>query len=182
MNTAIDPQAIINRSIGFLRLDDATYEEVEHDQNGTVQAAVVVVVASLLAGIGGLGEGGLGFVAALVVGIISWFIISYVIFFIGTRLLASSQTQADPGQLLRTVGFAQVAGALGILAFIPVLGALAALVAFVWGIVMTVKGVQHALEMSMARAVVTSVAGWLVAGIISGIIFRILGIDLGVNA
>ena len=180
MNASLNPQSIIDRSIGFLRLDDPTYEEVEHDNNATTQAAVVVAVAAIAAAIGGLGEGGLGFIAGFIVAIISWFIISYVIFFIGTRLLASSQTQADVGQLLRTVGFAQVAGVLGILGFIPVLGDLAALVAFVWGIVMTVKGVQHALEMTLVRAIVTSVAGWIIAGLIGGLIFRILGIDLGV--
>lgn len=180
MNASLNPQSIIDRSMGFLRLNDPTYEEVEHDNNGTAQAAAVVVVASLASAIGGLGEGGLGFVAALVVGIISWFITSYAIYFIGTRLLASSTTEADVGQLLRVVGFAQVAGVLGILGFIPVLGDLAALIAFVWGIVMTVKGVQHALEMSPMRAAVTSVVGWLVAGIVAGIIFRILGLDLGV--
>lgn len=182
MNAAVDPQAIINRSIGFLRLDDATYEEVEHDTNGTAQAAVIVVVTSIAAGIGGLGEGGRGFVAALVVGIISWFITSYAIYFIGTRLLPSSTTQADVGQLLRVVGFASVAGVVNVIGFIPVLGPLLAFVAGIWGIVMTVKGVRHALEMSMGRAIVTSIAGWLAAGIIGAIIFAILGVDVGVTS
>lgn len=181
MNASVDPQALINRSIGFLRLDDATYEEVEHDTNATAQAAVIVVVTSIAAGIGGLGEGGLGFIAALVVSILSWFITSYAIYFIGTRLLASSQTQADVGQLLRVVGFASVAGIVNVIGFIPVLGPLLAFAAGIWGIVMTVKGVRHALEMSMGRAIVTSIAGWLVAGIIAAIIFAILGVDVGVN-
>ncbi len=180
MNATVDPQAIINRSIGFLRLNDPTYEEVEHDNGATVQAAVVVVVASLAAGIGGLGEGGTGFIAALVVGIISWFITSYAIYFIGTRLLASSSTQADVGQLLRVVGFASVAGVLNVFGFIPVLGPLVAFAAGIWGIVMTVKGVMHALEMSVGRAIVTSILGWLIAGIIGAIIFGILGVDVGV--
>lgn len=181
MNASLNPQSIIDRSIGFLRLNDPTYEEVEHDNGATSQAAVVVVVAALAAAIGGLGEGGMGFIAGFVVAIISWVITSYAIFFIGTRLLASSTTQADVGQLLRVVGFASVAGVVNVIGFIPVLGPLLALAAGIWGIVMTVKGVKHALEMSTGRAIVTSVAGWIVAGIIGAIIFAILGVDLGVT-
>lgn len=179
MNAAINPQAIIDRSMGFLRLNTPTYEEVEHDQGATSQAAVVVVVASIAAAIGGLDDGANGFIGALVVGILSWFITSAVVYFVGTRLTASTQTEADLGQILRTLGFAQVAGVINVIAFIPVVGVLAALAAFVWGIVMTFKAIQQSLEMSPARALVTAVIAWLAAAIIAGIIFSIMGIDLG---
>jgi len=179
VNASLNPQSMIDRSIGFLRLDDPTYEEVEHDNDATTQAAVVVGVAALAAAIGSLGEGGLGFVAGFVVAIVSWVIASYAIYFIGTRLWPSSTTQADVGQVLRVVGFASVAGVVNVLGFIPVLGPLLALVAGIWGIVMTVKGIKHALEMSTVRAIVTAIAGWIVAAIIAAIIFSILGVDLG---
>jgi len=182
VNASLNPQSIIDRSMGFLRLDDATYEEVEHDSNATSQAAVVVAIAALAAGIGGLGEGGTGFIAGFVVAIASWVIASYAIFLIGTRIWPSASTQADAGQLLRVVGFASVAGVVNVLGFIPVLGPLLALVAGIWGIVMTVKGVKHALEMSTGRAIVTAVAGWILAAIIAAIIFAILGVDLGPTA
>jgi hypothetical protein len=182
VNASLNPQSIIDRSMGFLRLDDPTYEEVEHDASATTQAAVVVAVVALAAAIGGLGEGGLGFVAGFIVAIVSWVITSYAIFLIGTRLWPSTSTQADVGQLLRVVGFASVAGIVNVLGFIPVLGPILALVAGIWGIVMTVKGVKHALEMSTGRAIVTAVAGWILAAIIGAIIFAILGVDVGVSA
>jgi len=50
-------QSIIDRAIGIVKLDDATYESIEHDQSATTQAAVVVGIAAVAGGIGALGMG-----------------------------------------------------------------------------------------------------------------------------
>ena len=46
-----------DRMKGAAMLDVETYEEVEHDENLTVQAATVVLIAALARGIGGFNDG-----------------------------------------------------------------------------------------------------------------------------
>ena len=50
--------SFVERVIGALRLDAATYEEVEHDPSSLGQAAGVVAVAALAAAIGTASRGG----------------------------------------------------------------------------------------------------------------------------
>ena len=44
---------MIPRLVGALKGDIATFEEVEHDESATVQAAVIVTISAVLAGLGG---------------------------------------------------------------------------------------------------------------------------------
>ncbi len=39
---------MINRIIGVLKLDSATFEEIEHDQTATTQAAMVVLAVAIM--------------------------------------------------------------------------------------------------------------------------------------
>ena len=64
--TAIGGSTMVDRMIRAAKLEDAVYEEVEHDQSATVQAFWVVVIASVAAGIGGLAAGLTGLAASLV--------------------------------------------------------------------------------------------------------------------
>ena len=47
--------SFVDRVIGAIRLDPATYEEVEHDTDATWQAALVVAVAAIFSGVGSSG-------------------------------------------------------------------------------------------------------------------------------
>jgi hypothetical protein len=164
--------------MGILQLDDATYESIEHDSNATTQAAIIVILAGLASGIGAIGDKWYAFIVNPIAQIISWVVGSAVIYFVGTRLIPSRETEADMGQVLRLLGFASVAGIANVLGFIPVLGWIIALVAGIWGIVMTVKGIMHALEMSVGRAVATAVLAWIAIGIVSAIFLGIFGVGL----
>ena len=44
--------SFVDRVIGAIRLEPATYEEVEHDTDATWQAALVVAVAAIFSGVG----------------------------------------------------------------------------------------------------------------------------------
>ena len=46
-------RSIWDRMKGAAMLDIPTYEEVEHDENLTTQAAMVVLIAALARGVGG---------------------------------------------------------------------------------------------------------------------------------
>ena len=104
-----------------------------------------------------------------------------MIFFVGTRLIPSGQTEADLGQVLRLLGFATVPGIANILGFIPVLGAIIALVAAIWGIVLTVKAIMHAMEMSVGRAIATAILAWIAIIIVAAIFGAIFGIGSAIS-
>lgn len=146
-----------------LRLDPAVYEEIEGDTSATGQALMVVVLAALCAGLGGAGLGGIQGVIGLVIGsILGWLLWAAIIYLVGGRLLAQSQTQVDMGQLLRTMGLAQSPGLLRIFGIVPLLGGLVVLVAQVWMLAAMVVAVRHALDYtSTARAVVVVMLGFL---------------------
>jgi hypothetical protein len=175
--SSMNYQPIVDRAIGVLTLKDPVYEEIEHDQNATTQAAIVVVVAGLAAGIGSINDHWYSILVSPVGALIAWAVGSYFIYMVGTRLLPSATTEADLGQVLRLIGFAAVPNVLNVLGFVPVLGWILGVIAAILGIIITVKAVMHALEMSVGRAIVTAI----VAGIVEGIVLLIIGAIFGVG-
>lgn len=175
-------QSFVERMMGAARLQVATYEEVEHDRSATGQAALVVVLASIAAGIGALGSGGgirfllLAAVAALV----GWLIWAAIIWFVGTKMLPQSQTEADIGQLLRTMGFAASPGLLRIFEIIPFIGGLIALIIAIWMLVTMVVAVRQALDYdNTLRAVGVCVVGWIIQLVIIWLIGSMAGVGAG---
>jgi hypothetical protein len=155
--------SLIERAIGAAKLDVATYEEVEHDPNALGQAMTVVVVAALASGIGGLRGGVMPAIVGVFGALVGWFIWAFLTYIIGTKLLPEPQTQADMGQLLRTIGFSAAPGVLNVLQIVPILGMLVALVAGVWQLVAMVIAVRQALDYkSTGRAVGVCLIGFVV--------------------
>jgi len=157
-------QSFVQRMIGAAKLDVATYEEVEHDKSATWQAALVVVLAAIATGIGVMAGGSLQlFLMAAIAALIGWVIWAAIIWLVGTKLLPEAQTEADIGQLLRTLGFASSPGLLRVLGFIPVIGGLVFLVVQVWMLITMVIAVRQALDYNSTwRAVGVCLIGWLV--------------------
>lgn len=152
----------IERMIGAAKLDTRVYEEVEADRTATPQALAVVVLASAAAGIG-IGEGLRGLLFGTAAGLLGWVVWAWLIYFIGTRWLPESGTQADTGELLRTIGFATSPGILRVLGVVPLLGPIVFVVTTVWTLVAVIVAVRQALDYrSTARAVGVCVIGWLV--------------------
>jgi hypothetical protein len=152
----------VERMIGAAKLDTRVYEEVEADQSATPQALGVVVLASVAGGLG-VGAGVTGIVAATVAGLVGWAIWAWLIYFIGTRWLPEPGTQADVGQLLRTMGFATSPGILRVVGLVPVLGPIVFIVTAVWTLVTVVVAVRQALDYrSTGRAIGVCLIGWLV--------------------
>jgi len=159
-----------NRIIRAGKLDVTLYEEVEHDKTAMGQAIGVIVLSSLATGIGfGIGLKGMGIHA--IGAIFSWYIWAYLTYFIGTRFLAEPQTEADHGQLLRTIGFASAPGLLRVLGIVPGIRAIVLLVTSIWELVAMVIAVRQALDYtSTLRAVGVCFLGWIVKMIILGVI------------
>ncbi|MEA2514861.1 MAG: hypothetical protein QOF33_2074 [Thermomicrobiales bacterium] len=171
--------SLIGRMMGAARLDAATYEEVERDTNATTQAAIVVVLAAIASGIGALGDDdpGKAFIAGVVGGILGWIVFAAAAYVVGTKLLSTAGTEADLGQLMRTIGFAYTPYLLNVVGFIPVLGWIVGLIAGIWVIVTTVVALRHALEMSTGRAIVTAIISAILAAIALGIVYAIFDVS-----
>ena len=155
---------LFDRMLRAAKLDSMLYEEVEHDTTATSQAVAVVLLSSVAAGIGSPVGGGLGMMfTGAIIALVSWFLWSYVVYFIGTRLLPEPQTEADYGQLLRTIGFSSAPGVLRVVGFIPFLGWLIGLIASVWMLVAMVVAVRQALDYrGNGRAIVVCLIGFVV--------------------
>ena len=89
----------INRIIRACKLDVSLYEEVEADKTATFQAALVVVLSSLAAGVGALSLGASNFLMAPILSLVSWYIWAYLIYFIGAKLFPEPTTKSDQGEL-----------------------------------------------------------------------------------
>ena len=139
-------------------LDVATYEEVEHDQQATGQAAIVVIIVAVCSAIGAIWRGGPSIIIAPVGAILAWLLWSAVTYVIGDKLLGGT---ASWGELLRTLGFAQAPGVLMIFGIIPLLGGVVRLVVALWLLVTGVVAIRQALDFSTGKAVVTAILGWL---------------------
>ncbi|MGD2154745.1 MAG: YIP1 family protein [Gemmatimonadales bacterium] len=147
------------RMVGAATLNIATYEEVEHDQTATGQAAGVVALVAIAGAIGSYGMGGLvGSIGQLVSAFIGWVVWSAVTLLIGTKVFGGT---ADMGEMLRTLGFAQSVGVVKILGIIPLLGWIAGLAAGLWMLVCGVVAVRQALDFTTGKAIGTVILGWL---------------------
>jgi hypothetical protein len=172
------------RVIGVLRLDPNTYEEIERDESATTQALTVVVLAGLAQGIGAISsEEGPGLIGALLQGVLGWVVFSVIAYFVGTTLFATPNTSATIGQVLRTVGFAQAPKVLVALGFIPILGWIAGIVAWVWFVAAAIVALRHAFDFTIERAIGTAaiaLLGWILLGVVLAVIFGIGGAILGI--
>lgn len=152
------------RMMGAAQCDVATYEEVEHDKNALGQAAVVVILSSLAAGIGTLNNGGgVGLLLGSTIGsMLSWAVWALTTYLVGTKLLPEPSTQADLGQLLRTTGFAAAPGVLRIFGIIPLLAVPINVITAIWMLFTMIIAVRQALDYSTTRrAVGVVVIGWI---------------------
>ena len=158
-----------DRILRACKLEADVYEEVEADQAATPQAALVVVLSAVAAGIGNSASAGIfGLIVFAIAALIGWYVWAYLTYFIGTRLLPEVQTEADYGQLLRTLGYASAPGLIRVLGIIPGIGGLFFPLAFIWMLIATVIAVRQALDYtSTLRAVGVCVLGWIVYAVIA---------------
>ena len=166
-----------DRIIRAAMLDANLYEEVEADKGAMNQALLVVVLSSVAAGIGSIGQVGLtGLLIGTITALIAWFFWAWLTYIIGTKLLPEPQTQADVGELLRTIGFSSSPGLIRILGIIPGLAVVVQLAAMIWMLVAMVIAVRQALDYtSTLRAVGVCCIGWVIQMLIIMFLFSVFG-------
>ena len=164
----------VNRIIRACKLDVNLYEEVEADKSATFQAAGVVVLSSLAAGVGTLSLGTSNFLMAPLLSLVSWFVWAYVVYFIGVKFFPEPTTEADHGQLLRAIGFSSAPGLIRVFGIFPNLMNIAFIVAAIWMLVAMVIAVRQALDYkSTWRAVGVVVTGFLIQSVISFMMLKL---------
>ncbi len=167
----------VERMTRAAKLDTQLYEEVEADKNTMGQAMGVVALSSLAGGIGFMQNAGLtGLFIGTVGALIGWYVWAFLTYMIGTKLLPEPQTQADLGELLRTIGFSSAPGVLRIFGIIPGLGMLVNLLTSVWMLIAMVIAVRQALDYhSTYRAIGVCIIGWVIQAALFAVILSITG-------
>jgi len=149
-------------------LESDLYEEVEADGGSTGQALLVVVLSAVAAGVGGIENHGVAGIAWYSLwSLAGWWLWAYIAYLIGTRLLPGPETEADHGELLRTIGFSSAPGVLRIFGVIPSLAAPVFLLCTAWMLVAMVVAVRQALDYAgTGRAIAVCAIGFPVYALI----------------
>ena len=163
---------LVDRVIGVFKLDKDVFEEIEHDANATIQAAMIVGIAAVVSGFGGaiwaaIGDGSVigSFFGSLVSIFIGWFLWSAITFYVGTTLFKGKATLDE---MLRVIGFAHAPQMLGV---IPCIGPI---VGGIWSLVAGFIAVRQGLDLDDTNAFLTIVVGFIpyvIARWILGLVF-----------
>jgi hypothetical protein len=163
---------MLARIIGVFKLDVKTFEDIEHDTSLTLPAAVIVLLVSLVSGVGnGLFNGFIhksffsGFLGSLIGVLLGWLLWSIVTWFVGTRLFKG---EADLSQMLRVIGFAYIPMVLSI---IPCVGGV---IGIVWAIAAGFIAIRQGLDLDDMRTFFTVVVGALAYIVLTALLNLIL--------
>ena len=138
--------SFLNRIYRAIKIDPDLYEEVEHDKSATYQAASVVILSSLAAGVGAIHLGASNFLLGPALSLINWFIWAFFVFIIGTKLFPDKQTKSNVGEVLRTIGFASAPGIIRVFGITPELMGVTFIGAQFWMLACMVVAVRQALD------------------------------------
>ncbi len=158
---------LISRIVRAAKLDATVYEDVEADRSAMRQATVAVVLSSIATGIGGMNPDPFHIILGIVAALVSWYAWAYMIYIVGAKLFPEADTEADHGQLLRTLGFASAPGLFRGFGQVPIVGEAIFLGASVWMLAATVVAARQALDYtSMPRAIAVCIIGWIAYGVV----------------
>lgn len=175
---------MIQRMIGAALFNADTYEEIEADPGAIGQAILVVIIVTICGTVGGviaglIGDASpvkllLGIIAGLVFGIVRWAIWVSVLSLVGGMMLRTGSTQTSWAEIGRVVGFAYTPGILSIFSFVPFIGWLFPLVAWVWTLAAVTMAVRQALDFESTGRAIAVVLLSAVIGFIPWIIVVIV--------
>ena len=113
----------------------------------------------------------------------SWALWALVTWLIGATILKTETTEADWGQLARGTGFAQTPGLLNLFSFVPAVGGLISLAAFVWTFVAMVVAVRQSLDYtSTLRAFFVILIAAIPVLIMNALVFVLTGGDIAIQS
>ncbi len=179
---------MLDRIIGVVTLKAPVYRQIADDQTATSQAAIIVIIATLVRGffqglvtttssgtvqvnvVGAI----LGAIVTVIVGLIAWVFSAWVLAFVAQRL----DGKTDTSEMMRVTGFVQVFSVVAVLnilvAISPMLGCITGLIGLAVGILSLIGyliGVREAAEFTTGKAVVAAI----IAAIVNFIIIALIG-------
>lgn len=167
---------MLQRILRAIRLDPTVYREVADDQKAMSEAAIIVVVVTFLSAVGSAVASGnfigtllVNLIAGILVGWIGWAAITY---FVGKTLFKG---QTDIPEMMRVLGYASAPKFLGILAIIPCVGWIAAVIGWILALIAGVIAIREAMEFDTTNAVITMVISWFIAFVITMAIGLLFG-------
>lgn len=170
----------VQRVVGAATLNVAAYEDIEGDKGATWQALVIVVLSSLAVGfaqavdwfiagavttgaMSGAASAIVAFIGYTILAVVGWLMWVIITLIVGTKILPEPETSSNMGELVRTVGFAQVPGIFRIFSAIPILGYVVTFVVWVWMLAAFVIAARQALDYkSTGRAIAVVLIGGVV--------------------
>jgi hypothetical protein len=167
-----------DRMVGALRLDSATYEEIEADKKATGEAAFVVVASALVAAAGyALRQGGTvnGGLFGAIAELLGWALFALCAYLVGGRLLPGPNTKTGWGEIARTIGYAHTPRFLLILLAVPGIFGLVRFIVSLWILAATVVALRSALDCGTVRAAIVAVLASIVQLIVVGLVLGLVG-------
>jgi hypothetical protein len=149
--------SLVDRMKGAAFLNVDTYEEVEHDQSATAQAAAIVAGVAVARAIGASGTGALGAFSAAGAALIGWLLWAGIAYLVGSKVFSAEATW---GEVMRTMGFAQAPGVLWLLAFLPIVGWFLDMLLPLWIAVAAFIALRQALDIGNGNTLLTILVGW----------------------
>jgi len=159
---------MIDRIMRVIKLDFPVFKEIEADPNATSEAAIIVVVVTLISALGS----GMAmphrffaaFVSEILSGVVGWVVWAAVVYFLGKSMFAGKGTLEG---LLRVLGYASAPRLLGILAVIPCVGWLGTLAGVILSLIMGFMAIREGLDLDTTQALIVTVVGWIALVIVS---------------
>jgi hypothetical protein len=153
--------ALVERMVGATFLSVATYEDVEADQDATMQAAAVVAMVAVARGIGASGAGLFAASLSAVGAVVQWAVWAGICYVVGDKIFGGT---ASWGELLRTLGFAQAPGLLWLFAIIPILGWPLFAILPIWVAAASFIAIRQALDIGNGKTILTVLVALGVSG------------------
>lgn len=181
---------LMQRILGALTFNSQVYKDVEHDDNFTATAWVIVVVSAFLSQLGSNAHFGFGEIGSWAIFTVIFTITSVIGFAIGAFVmawLAKTIFNADVtfDEVVRTVGLAYIWNAVGVIGiaggvFAPLSCLLAPIgfLAAILGLAASFIALKEALDLDAGQTLLIVIIGFainLVIGVIVGLIMGIFG-------
>jgi hypothetical protein len=175
---------MMDRIMGVVMLKAPTYRTIADDQSGTQQAAIIVVIATLVSGFfGGLvnsqtgnvtiGLAIIGAIVGVILGLIGWYVSAWVLAFVAGKLGGKT----DTSEMLRVTGYVEVFSLVAVLNVVGLVSTsllcIVGLMQFAVAILKLIGyviGVREAAEFSTGNAVITAIVAIIVNIIIAVVI------------
>lgn len=169
-----ESRGLIPRLLRAAGLEPEIFQEIAADREATAQAALVVVLAGLCAGLGTMlaGRGAGKLIDGTVTGLVTWLVWSWFAYAAGVLVC---QGTANYGRLLRAVGLAHAPLLLRVLRFVPGVGGALWEAASLWAIFAGVIAVREALGLNTARALAACLVGWVAQRLVFAALLTLLG-------